>query len=347
MRKLRRTEYADLGNPPTESERLYAWQDPDGREPQQYGHSAPPSPDPYVVPAPPTPESQLPQHPVSTPVSFAPHVNVVRPRDSSGRFLPRSDSRDNTPNVSADSPRMQNEPGSSSRDGQQIYVGPSDYVVRSGDSEVNTSRGIAGNDDNSNPQRVPSRGSDEHSSVESQLRSPQTPEIHVPLPRRRITTQQFERNVRARTSTSSVLLASSSEAALAFSASSLEPACLITKQWKKIGVELSYPVTADMFENPEDDWLATASSRARARPESRHSPGRIMTMRWVHTWKVSEDTGESKAKARLVVEGFTRPDLTKIRSESPTLSRLYCMGPNVPECEKTQAEGTVRRQKRF
>ena len=34
-----------------------------------------------------------------------------------------------------------------------------------------------------------------------------------------------------------------------------------------MGVEVSYPVTADMFENPEDDWLATASSRARARVE--------------------------------------------------------------------------------
>ena len=30
LRNLRRTEYADLGNPPTESERLDAWQDPDG-----------------------------------------------------------------------------------------------------------------------------------------------------------------------------------------------------------------------------------------------------------------------------------------------------------------------------
>ena len=29
-----------------------------------------------------------------------------------------------------------------------------------------------------------------------------------------------------------------------------------------------------------------------------------------------------KAKARLVVKGFTDPDLTEIRSESPTLSRL-------------------------
>ena len=41
MRNLRRTEYADLGNPPTESERLDSWQDPDGREQQQYGLSFP------------------------------------------------------------------------------------------------------------------------------------------------------------------------------------------------------------------------------------------------------------------------------------------------------------------
>ena len=47
-----------------------------------------------------------------------------------------------------------------------------------------------------------------------------------------------------------------------------------------------------------------------------------MTMRWVHTWKVDEHTGETKAKARLVVKGFTDPDVTEIRSESPTLSRL-------------------------
>ena len=47
-----------------------------------------------------------------------------------------------------------------------------------------------------------------------------------------------------------------------------------------------------------------------------------MTMRWVHTWKVAEDTGETNAKARLVVKGFTDPDLTEIPSESPTLSRL-------------------------
>ena len=47
-----------------------------------------------------------------------------------------------------------------------------------------------------------------------------------------------------------------------------------------------------------------------------------MTMRSVHTWKMGEDVGETKAKARLVVKGFTDPHLTEIRSESPTLSRL-------------------------
>ena len=123
-------------------------------------------------------------------------------------------------------------------------------------------------------------------------------------------------------------------------------------------LNLSYPATADMFENPEDDWLVTASSRARARvqvslkklsaeeraqfraaqqKEMDHwisndvisicqragiPKERIMTMRWVHTWKVAEDTVETEATARLVVKGFTDPDLTEIRSESPTLSRL-------------------------
>ena len=130
--------------------------------------------------------------------------------------------------------------------------------------------------------------------------------------------------MRARQSTSSVPPVLSSEAALAFSADSLEPAWLSNEQWKKVGVEVRYPVTLDMFENPEDDWLATASSRARARVEvnikkltaderaqfraAQHkemdqwisndvisvcqragiSKERVMTIRWVHTWKVAE-----------------------------------------------------------
>ena len=58
----------------------------------------------------------------------------------------------------------------------------------------------------------------------------------------------------------------SSEAALAFCASSLEPACS-PKTTGKVCVDLSFLVTANMFENPQDDWLATTSPRARARVE--------------------------------------------------------------------------------
>ena len=148
--------------------------------------------------------------------------------------------------------------------------------------------------------------------------------------------------MRARQSTSSVPPVPSSEAALAFRASSLEPARLSNKQLKKVGVEVcvevSYPVTADMFEKPVNDWLANASSRARARVEvninnvsaderaqfraaqdkdteqwisndvisvcqrAGIAKEQVMTMRWVRTCKVAEDTGETKAKARLVVK---------------------------------------------
>ena len=252
---------------------------------------------------------------------------------------------------------MRNEPGSSSRDGQPIRVDAPDHAVIPGDLEMQGEEfEVGANDENSNFQRVPDHPSDENTHVEPQ--SPQSSDPRLPHPRRRITSQQLERNVRARQSTSSFHPLPSSEAALAFSADSLEPACLSNKQWKKVGVEVSYPVTADMFENHEDDWLATASSRARARVEvnikklsaeeraqcraAQHKEmdqwisndvisvcqragipkQRVMTMRWVHTWKVDENTGETKAKARLVVKGFTDPDLTEIRSESPTLSRL-------------------------
>ena len=50
---------------------------------------------------------------------------------------------------------------------------------------------------------------------------------------------------------------------------------------------------------------------------------RIMPMRWVLTWKLvnDDDTPTEKAKARLVVKGFTDPDLVTLRAEAPTLSK--------------------------
>ena len=45
-----------------------------------------------------------------------------------------------------------------------------------------------------------------------------------------------------------------------------------------------------------------------------------MSMRWILTWKDAPEN--SIAKARLVIKGFTDPDLTSIRAEAPTLSKL-------------------------
>jgi len=72
-----------------------------------------------------------------------------------------------------------------------------------------------------------------------------------------------------------------------------------------------------------DQWLSHAVfsiAKKAGIPTSR-----IMSMRWVLTWKVpdgSTDVANRTAKARLVVKGFTDPDLTTIRAEAPTLSRM-------------------------
>ena len=52
-----------------------------------------------------------------------------------------------------------------------------------------------------------------------------------------------------------------------------------------------------------------------------NNKGRTITARWVLTWKVDEETGLSFAKARLVLRGFGDPDLTKIKTTSPTAGR--------------------------
>ena len=52
-------------------------------------------------------------------------------------------------------------------------------------------------------------------------------------------------------------------------------------------------------------------------------PKRIISSRWVLTWKRTEDTPNSpkKAKARLVIRGFRDPDLGQFSTASPTLTR--------------------------
>ena len=103
-------------------------------------------------------------------------------------FFPQSDSHKSAHDESENSPRVRNEPGSSSRDGQPIRVDAPDHAVIPGDVEMQGEEfEVGANDENSNFQRVPDHPS----------------EPRLPHPRRRITSQQFERNVRARQSTSS------------------------------------------------------------------------------------------------------------------------------------------------
>ena len=66
-----------------------------------------------------------------------------------------------------------------------------------------------------------------------------------------------------------------------------------------------------------DQWISNAVFKVARRAGVPHS--RIMPMRWVLTWKNGPDG--SKAKARLVVKGFTDPDLVTLRAEAPTLSK--------------------------
>ena len=69
-----------------------------------------------------------------------------------------------------------------------------------------------------------------------------------------------------------------------------------------------------------DQWISnTVFSIAK---RSGIPKNRLMAMRWILTWKKLDDGSGRKAKARLVVKGFTDPDLIKIRAESPTLSKV-------------------------
>ena len=59
----------------------------------------------------------------------------------------------------------------------------------------------------------------------------------------------------------------------------------------------------------------TAQARARW-------PDRPMDTRWARTWKPDDSKPSARrAKARLIIKGFTDPDLLDIESQSPTLTR--------------------------
>ena len=67
-----------------------------------------------------------------------------------------------------------------------------------------------------------------------------------------------------------------------------------------------------------NDWLASEVCRAAI---GKVPPERLMRMRWVLVFKQTDTPGMIKAKARLVVLGFTDPDVGLVSVRSPTLSR--------------------------
>lgn len=67
-------------------------------------------------------------------------------------------------------------------------------------------------------------------------------------------------------------------------------------------------------------WLDTDTVQAILR--SRIHPSRILSSRWVLTWKEDKSSPSGrKAKARLVIKGFQDPDIGQLSSDSPTLTR--------------------------
>ena len=96
LRNLRRTAYADLGSPPTESERLDAWQDPDGREHQQYGHlvraQAPEAPADVASDSDSDWDALLDAHGLTPPPSVA-AAAVAQPADAAGASRRARDKR--------------------------------------------------------------------------------------------------------------------------------------------------------------------------------------------------------------------------------------------------------------
>jgi len=99
------------------------------------------------------------------------------------------------------------------------------------------------------------------------------------------------------------------------------------KRHQEVNLKQLTPQEKKLFEQAKskelDQWIS--NSVFSIAKKSGVPLDRIMSMRWVLTWKYPEgdlDVKTRKAKARLVVKGFTDPDLTTIRAESPTLSRL-------------------------
>ena len=65
------------------------------------------------------------------------------------------------------------------------------------------------------------------------------------------------------------------------------------------------------------EWIPSKVCQAAV---GRIPPSRLMRMGWVLVFKPTDDPKTMKAKARLVVLGYTDPDVGYVNTKSPTLS---------------------------
>ena len=102
----------------------------------------------------------------------------------------------------------------------------------------------------------------------------------------------------------------------------------LTKPAKKTHTEVRYSQLTEEEKKQFDEaklkemkcWLETDAVKPLLK--SRIHPSKIMSSRWILTWKVDPTVpGGRKPKARIVVRGFEDPDLASVSTESPTLSR--------------------------
>ena len=112
------------------------------------------------------------------------------------------------------------------------------------------------------------------------------------------------------------------------------------QEWKKIVKDPSKFVAKQLAKGVEVSWHKLNPEQRRAMAEAKQveikewvtskvckaalgdvDPARVMKMRWVLVFKGTDDPNTVKAKARLVVLGFSDPDVGLLNTKSPTMSR--------------------------
>ena len=98
----------------------------------------------------------------------------------------------------------------------------------------------------------------------------------------------------------------------------------MTREERELMIEAKVKELTSYFNNKVWDFVEMSKVR----------PERVVTARWVLTWKKEEETGKVKAKARLVLKGFQDPDLLSMEKTAPTASKnskmlMLSLAPNM------------------